>query len=92
MKNKLICKLRGGLGNQMFQYAFAKNLANKYNLLLKFDIADKDYITYRKRIELDRLFQIDLEIASKKDYVDLIPFLFKYDFLRANLLRKDLNF
>ena len=34
----IISKLYGGLGNQMFQYAFARNLALKYGVELKFDI------------------------------------------------------
>ena len=58
MKNKLICKLRGGLGNQMFQYGMLLHeIFDKYNLQLKFDIADKDFITSKKRIELDKLFR-----------------------------------
>lgn len=36
MKKKAIIYLSGGLGNQMFQYAFAKSLQLKYNL--KFEI------------------------------------------------------
>ena len=33
----IILKLKAGLGNQMFQYAFAKALALKYNETLKID-------------------------------------------------------
>lgn len=35
----IIVKLMGGLGNQMFQYAFAKNLAVKNNTSLKVDLS-----------------------------------------------------
>jgi glycosyl transferase family 11 len=34
----IIVKLIGGLGNQMFQFAFAKYLAKKHNTQLKFDV------------------------------------------------------
>ena len=48
MRNKIICKLIGGLGNQLFQYAFAKNLARKYNLELRFDISNNDFSSLKK--------------------------------------------
>jgi hypothetical protein len=35
----ILCRLMGGLGNQMFQYAFAKSLALKYNVALKLDVS-----------------------------------------------------
>lgn len=36
-KGKIIVKLNGGLGNQLFQYYTGLNLAIKYNRILKFD-------------------------------------------------------
>jgi hypothetical protein len=35
----IIAKLMGGLGNQMFQYAIARNLSLKYNVPLKIDLS-----------------------------------------------------
>tara|TARA_Y100000389_G_scaffold197902_1_gene233414 strand:+ start:1102 stop:1971 length:870 start_codon:yes stop_codon:yes gene_type:complete len=35
----IICKLQGGLGNQMFQYSFAKTLSNKLRREVKFDLS-----------------------------------------------------
>ena len=35
----IVVKLIGGLGNQMFQYAFAKNLSIKNNTSLKIDLS-----------------------------------------------------
>jgi len=34
----IISKIQGGLGNQIFQYAYAKHLAYKYNTEIRFDI------------------------------------------------------
>jgi len=36
----IVVRLIGGLGNQMFQYAMAKNVAVKNNVILKLDISD----------------------------------------------------
>jgi uncharacterized protein (UPF0276 family) len=35
----VVVKLLGGFGNQMFQYAFAKNIALKNNCQLKLDVS-----------------------------------------------------
>ena len=35
----IIAKLMGGMGNQMFQYAIARNLSLKYNVPLKIDLS-----------------------------------------------------
>jgi hypothetical protein len=58
--NKVIVKLMGGLGNQMYQYAFAKNISNLTNRQLVIDLSHfkrrdlgNDY-TYRN-FELDIL-------------------------------------
>jgi len=36
----IIACLKGGLGNQLFQYAFARNLAHLHNTAMKLDISD----------------------------------------------------
>jgi hypothetical protein len=43
----IIVKLIGGLGNQMFQYAVGRSLAQKYNTELKLDIRDFKHYTLR---------------------------------------------
>lgn len=64
----IISKLLGGLGNQMFQYAVAKVIAQKHSTELKFDLrglfAGEDV---RKTYELD-IFGIPEVQASRKEY------------------------
>jgi hypothetical protein len=64
----IVVKLNGGLGNQMFQYAAGRCLAEKYATDLYIDtrFLDSDTTnTYTKRnLELN-VFDIPLHIASK---------------------------
>ena len=63
----IIVKLKGGLGNQMFQYAFGRRIALENNLELKFDITGfKDDRVYRSKYNLD-CFNIVENIATEKD-------------------------
>jgi hypothetical protein len=65
----IICKLQGGLGNQMFQYAYTKHLALKYNINFCFDL--RFYDNYQGKIKRSLLlneFQ-NLKIVS----LDKIP-------------------
>ncbi len=58
----IIVKLRGGLGNQMFQYATGRNLSLKNNTKLKFDVTELEYDKLRN-YEL-HIFNISGSIAS----------------------------
>ena len=49
----IITNLRGGLGNQMFQYAFGRALATRLNTQLYLDIRNIE-ITQVRRYGLDR--------------------------------------
>jgi len=59
----IIVKLRGGLGNQMFQYATGRNLALRNNTKLKFDVTELENDNLRS-YELN-VFYISGSIASR---------------------------
>ncbi len=79
----IIINILGGLGNQMFQYAFGYALAKKNEKVLKLDI--NSFETYSLRVyELD-LFNIDTPLASK-DEVESLKFMHENVF--EKLLRR----
>lgn len=87
----IIVKLRGGLGNQMFQYALGRNLALKNNTRLKFDITELKRDKLRN-YELN-IFQISADILSWFESVFLRT-LFKifhgnYAYIREKSLHFD---
>ena len=65
MKQSVILRLKGGLGNQLFQYAFGRAYAEKYNLELKLDITDYPKQTLRS-YDLSH-FNIKETIASDEE-------------------------
>lgn len=77
----IIVKITGGLGNQMFQYAAARRLANYHQTELKLDISDyknqeEGFIT-KRLFKLDK-FNIQCEIADDNDLVKYKTFLNNY--------------
>lgn len=61
----IVVKLTGGLGNQMFQYAFGRYLATKHHTSLKLDTSYFDEFKLRN-YELD-VFAFQKELILKKD-------------------------
>lgn len=91
----VITKVLGGLGNQMFQYAAGRALAEKNNTNYKLDIfAFKNYELHQG-FELEKIFNCKAEYASKKEIKSILgwqslPFIRKILRLRknSNSLRK----
>jgi hypothetical protein len=68
----IITKLMGGLGNQMFQYAFGRFLAHKHHTDLKLDIQFLQDRTPRKGFQVFRNYDLDIfnvkgSFASKEE-------------------------
>lgn len=65
----IIVRLWGGLGNQMFQYAFGYAMAKKYSssLILDTTFFDDKYLKKNKRFTKQKLQITELPIAFKKE-------------------------
>ena len=76
-EDSIIVFLSGGLGNQMFQYAFGRYLSVKNNLPLKLDLSHLNDSAPRPGYVLRafalEVFKIDGQIATKED----TPFLYR---------------
>jgi hypothetical protein len=83
----IIVKLKGGLGNQLFQYAFGTFLCKQRNESLKLDISSLGSSKDTKReFKLDK-FNIKTNIASQKEINKYKPSDFS-DFLHKKILRQ----
>jgi hypothetical protein len=86
----IIAKIKGGLGNQMFQYACARALSVKTGINLKFDITSyskKDTASILndtpRKFSLDK-FNTEIELADEKEIEKINP-------LRIRLFKKIRN-
>jgi len=62
----IILHLSGGLGNQMFQYAFGRATAKKLGVELKLELTDPTLIIHNG-FELERIFNIQASGATEAD-------------------------
>lgn len=65
LRTMIIVKIYGGLGNQLFQWAFGVAMAQRRNCVVKFDISDFKTDKLRK-FELDKIIK-GIEIASDQE-------------------------
>jgi hypothetical protein len=75
----IITKIQGGLGNQMFQYAYGKHLATKYNKKLYCDINFYQYQSLRN-FSLHDFDNIDIDTSIDKIKVNFPIYKIDDDF------------
>ena len=68
----IVSRLIGGLGNQMFQYAAGRALALERGLSLRLDVSGFADYGLHQGFELQRVFDIPVEIASEADVCDIL--------------------
>lgn len=64
----IISYIMGGLGNQMFQYAFGKSAACRFQASLKIDVSDYTRFKSHNGFELESVFNAKLEAATEEDF------------------------
>jgi hypothetical protein len=89
----IIVKIIGGLGNQLFQYATGRAVANFHGLKLKLDIAEFETYKLHNGYRLDH-FDIDAEVASKEEIMELkgAHFFLLTRLRRAGLFKRNTYF
>lgn len=78
----IIGNIIGGLGNQMFQYAFYKYLSLNKKINLKLDLSSFNGYELHNGYELEKVFGIREEIANEDEiqcYKSKYPLLFKVE-------------
>jgi len=86
----IIVKIVGGLGNQMFQYAFAKNLSLKLNAELKLDISEYNKSQLRTFALID-IFDIFEKIVKEEDIDQLFKVNNIYEFFKFKIFYNDVK-
>lgn len=83
-----IVRVIGGLGNQMFQYAFYKSLKNHYKTeIIKLDLEQFSSYKLHNGLEIFKVFNLkDYEIANKKEIKKLS--LNRSNYCYSRLIRK----
>lgn len=77
----LIAKISGGLGNQMFQYAFALAIAEHFGCECKFDLDWFDTSTLHNGLEIDKVFGLELPRATHFESFKVLGW--KYPIIKA---------
>ena len=73
-----IVNIFGGLGNQMFQYALIKVLENQLNETVLADTHCFKGYTRHNGLEIEKIFSVELQLASKEDVKKLAFYASSY--------------
>lgn len=84
----LVIGCAGGLGNQMFQYAFYFKQKLKNNRCVKFDISSFNNYKQHNGFELDKIFDLDIDYATRNDIRESGKALNSLDRIKNKLLLK----
>jgi hypothetical protein len=84
----ILLNLSGGLGNQMFQFAFANYIAKKYKLDVRFST---DLLSIHNGYELTRVFKLNLRIVNSREIKKLLGWQ-AYGIVRKILSRSFFSF
>lgn len=77
----IIIKISGGLGNQLFQYAYGKYLSLFLQTEVKYDVNNENNKNFTKRdLDIDK-FSVDLAIATSEE-------VNKFIFIKKGILRR----
>jgi hypothetical protein len=68
----IVCNLIGGLGNQMFQYAFGCAMSNRTKHALSLATDQFNGYTLHNGFELQKVFQIDTPIATELEIKNIL--------------------
>ncbi len=86
----ILSHIIGGLGNQMFQYANGRALSLDRSVPLKLDTQDFEGYQLHNGFELDRIFDIQTQIATEADIKTVLGWR-SHSLIRQRLFRKQLE-
>ncbi|MEI6894718.1 MAG: alpha-1,2-fucosyltransferase [Colwellia sp.] len=67
-----VIRVCGGLGNQLFQYAFYLRIKHLFNEEVKLDVHDMDSYTLHNGYELERIFNLNGSYCSKVEKISVL--------------------
>jgi len=78
----IISKLQGGLGNQLFQWAYSRNISIKHNIksYLNVDFYKKQNSTTIRHFSLDKFHNINYEIYTERIQNNILRIIDDFEF------------
>ena len=89
MNNKQIVKIYGGLGNQLFQYAFAIYLSKISNNKISLDINEYRYVKHHSGCQLNKLLVVNFPFLNIFQHLKFKVFKFLNSYSNIYLKQND---